>query len=77
MYGGAGTGKEYALGKSRYKVRMPNGDHVPARSFLDESFVVYDCVRIREHLSATITPVKYEIIGRANERWQPKRQSLK
>jgi hypothetical protein len=65
------TGKSFALGKSRYKVRLPNGDHVAARSFLDETFVLYDCVRIRQHLSVTIVPIPYEIIGRADRCWKP------
>lgn len=71
-YDGSGSGKDYALGKSRYKVRLPNGRHEAARSFLDEPFALYDCVRVREHLSATIRPVQYEIVGDTDNCWQPK-----
>jgi len=70
-YDGAESGDEYALGKSRYKIRLPNGRHEAARSFLDESFSLYDCVRVREHLSATITPIPFEIIGATENCWQP------
>ena len=75
-YDGVADGKDYALGKSRYKVRLPSGNHVAARSFLNESFSLYDCVKVREHLSATIAPIPFEIIGRASECWQPKQRTL-
>ena len=70
-YDSTDSDQDYALGKGRYKIRLPNGRHEAARSFLDESFEKYDCVRVRQHLSATIAPVPYEIIGRAENCWQP------
>jgi hypothetical protein len=72
-YEGAESGKAYALGKSRYKVRLPNGSHQAARSFNDEQFNLYDCVRVRQTLSVTAAIIPYEIIGRADNCWKPLR----
>ena len=69
-YDAPDTDKDYALGRGRYKIRLPNGRHEAARSFLEESFEVYDCVNVRQHLSVR-APIQYEIIGRADECWQP------
>lgn len=62
---------DYVLGKGRYKVLLPNGRQEAARSFLDESFQMWDCVRVREHLSMLPPPVPFEIIGRAENCYQP------
>ena len=70
-YDAGDSGRDYALGKGRYKVRLPNGRHEAARSFGEKSYSLYDCVRVRQHLSGFPPTVPYEIVGPADNCWQP------
>ena len=62
---------DYGTGRGRYEIRLPSGRHVEARTALAEEFRLYECVRVRELLSALSYAPTHEIVGRADKCWQP------
>ncbi len=63
--------KEYGVGRGRYEVRLTNGKHVEARTYLDEKLERFDCVVVRQRLKLLSYAPTYEIVSRAKECWQP------
>lgn len=61
----------YGVGRGRYEVRLPNGNHVVARTYLESEFKRFECVKVRELLSALSFAPTFEIVGIAAECWQP------
>ena len=70
----AAADTDYGVGRGRYEVRLINGKHVEARTYLDESLVLYDCVRIRQRIKLFSFAPTFEIVGRTDDCWQPTSQ---
>jgi len=63
--------RDYAIGRGRYEVRLTNGTHVEARTYLNEKFEKFDCVRVRQLVFTLSAAPTYEIVGRVEECWKP------
>ena len=48
--------KDYGVGRGRYEVRLPNGRHAEARTYLSEKFLRFDCVRVRQVVLSITAP---------------------